>query len=55
MNAITATGNDPFAALGNKGATRPESAQDMSETFLKLLVTQMQNQDPLNPMDYVYL
>lgn len=51
MNAITATGNDPFAALNGQRAARTETTQDMSETFLKLLVTQMQNQDPLNPMD----
>ena len=28
-----------------------QSGQGTAETFLKLLVTQMQNQDPLNPMD----
>ncbi|HTT10222.1 MAG TPA: flagellar hook assembly protein FlgD [Burkholderiaceae bacterium] len=27
------------------------NAQDLSDTFLKLLVAQMNNQDPLNPMD----
>jgi flagellar basal-body rod modification protein FlgD len=31
------------------GAT--QSAQDQSDRFLKLLVAQMSNQDPLNPMD----
>jgi len=40
------------AANGNKtkaaGTDSPEVAQDR---FLKLLVTQMKNQDPLNPMD----
>ena len=50
INATDAT--DPFAALSSgRSSTRPESTQDMSETFLRLLVTQMQNQDPLNPMD----
>ena len=33
----------------NLGA--PQSAQDQSDRFLKLLVAQMSNQDPLNPMD----
>ena len=33
----------------NLGAT--QSAQDQSDRFLKLLVAQMSNQDPLNPMD----
>jgi len=28
-----------------------QSAQELSDRFLKLLVAQMQNQDPLNPMD----
>lgn len=27
------------------------SAADLSEQFMKLLVAQMQNQDPTNPMD----
>ena len=29
----------------------PTTADDAQDRFLKLLVTQMQNQDPLNPMD----
>src|SRR5471030_1467669 len=33
----------------NLGAT--QSAEDQSNRFLKLLVAQMSNQDPLNPMD----
>ena len=32
------------------GATKPES-NEMQDRFLKLLVTQMKNQDPLNPLD----
>ncbi len=31
--------------------TKTTSPTDASDRFLKLLVTQMQNQDPLNPMD----
>jgi flagellar basal-body rod modification protein FlgD len=51
--ATAAVSNDPFAAFNNKKATptKQESAQDMEDRFLKLLVTQMQNQDPLNPLD----
>ncbi len=46
--------NDPFANVA--GARRGAAAgstttDDAAERFLKLLVTQMQNQDPLNPMD----
>ncbi len=37
------------ASIGLGGAT--QSAADMSEQFLKLLVTQLKNQDPLNPVD----
>jgi flagellar basal-body rod modification protein FlgD len=44
---------DPFTGLngrsGSAGAST--SAADSAERFLRLLVTQMQNQDPLNPMD----
>src|SRR5262245_4781590 len=36
---------------GGKVAT----ADEQSDKFLKLLVTQMQNQDPLNPMDNAQL
>lgn len=35
-------------ANGNSGA---KGAQDTQDRFLKLLVAQMQNQDPMNPMD----
>ena len=37
------------ADVSKLGAT--QSAQDQSDRFLKLLVAQMSNQDPLNPMD----
>ena len=36
-------------ATGTQSATA--AANEASDRFLKLLVTQMQNQDPLNPMD----
>lgn len=48
---------DTLGALGASAATNGNAsaartrAQDMSEQFLTLLVAQMQNQDPLNPMD----
>jgi len=42
-----------FATLNaNSGSAKAASnAVDTQDRFLKLLVTQMQNQDPLNPMD----
>ncbi|MDE2148199.1 MAG: flagellar hook assembly protein FlgD, partial [Burkholderiales bacterium] len=54
---------DPFAALsasasaagaasaGTASAAAGSTAAGSASAFLKLLVTQMQNQDPLNPMD----
>ena len=48
MSAITST-TDANAALAATAA--PASGTDAQDRFLKLLVTQLQNQDPLNPMD----
>ena len=44
---------DPFAALNrtSSASTATANAAGSAERFLKLLVTQMQNQDPLNPLD----
>lgn len=45
---------DAFAALSAGGSTATTAKKDdaaSADRFLKLLVTQMQNQDPLNPMD----
>ncbi|HEY3985279.1 flagellar hook assembly protein FlgD [Cedecea sp.] len=38
-------------ASGNNQGGNGNSAADLSESFMKLLVAQMQNQDPTNPMD----
>jgi flagellar basal-body rod modification protein FlgD len=52
--AGTPTGQTAASVLQSQaaaaGATKPES-NEMQDRFLKLLVTQMKNQDPLNPMD----
>jgi flagellar basal-body rod modification protein FlgD len=53
--ATTATAL-PINSLINSGVTAPTAAQGISselgpDAFLKLLTTQLQNQDPLNPMD----
>jgi flagellar basal-body rod modification protein FlgD len=45
-NSAAKAGTD---APGNLG--KVPTAQDQSDRFLKLLVAQMSNQDPLNPMD----
>ncbi len=46
--AVTGTSSTSTASSAAQSAT---SATEASDRFLKLLVTQMQNQDPLNPMD----
>jgi flagellar basal-body rod modification protein FlgD len=46
-SAVTSATSATTAANTNKST----SVTDASDRFLKLLVTQMQNQDPLNPMD----
>jgi flagellar basal-body rod modification protein FlgD len=42
---------DPYAALNGSTTTKASDEAGSADRFLKLLVTQMQNQDPLNPMD----
>jgi len=55
--AVNAAPSDAYAALmtktnGSAGAAAGgKSAQGTAETFLTMLVTQLKNQDPLNPMD----
>jgi flagellar basal-body rod modification protein FlgD len=54
--AVTNAGTtvrDPLAAFRREDAASTEAAKtdEMSDRFLTLLVAQMQNQDPLNPMD----
>jgi len=56
MSSVDSTSSttSPFAAL-NTGSTSTsaaaDSAKESSDRFLKLLVTQLKNQDPLNPTD----
>jgi len=49
----TAVSSDVFSALNSAstGSTPTKNDAGSADRFLKLLVTQMQNQDPLNPMD----
>ena len=50
----TTNTNDAFAAINAAAAsnkTTTSSTQESEDRFLKLLTTQLKNQDPLNPMD----
>lgn len=42
---------DPSTAAAKSGGTDPTSTKDIAQNFLKMLTVQLQNQDPLNPMD----
>jgi flagellar basal-body rod modification protein FlgD len=53
ITSSTPVATNPYAAL-NGGAAAPGVTQNeagSADRFLKLLVAQMKNQDPLNPMD----
>ncbi|MEK6423589.1 MAG: flagellar hook assembly protein FlgD [Burkholderia gladioli] len=49
-NNGTSVNRLPPDTMGSKG-TSNQSAADLQQTFLKLLVTQLQNQDPTSPVD----
>ncbi|MEO8768124.1 MAG: flagellar hook assembly protein FlgD [Nitrosospira sp.] len=54
MSSIQATGSatDLFTTYNtNSSSAAQPAADDPQDRFLKLLVTQMKNQDPLNPLD----
>jgi flagellar basal-body rod modification protein FlgD len=45
------TGSSSSATAASSTANNSNSASSLQSTFLQLLVTQLQNQDPTNPMD----
>lgn len=53
VNSSTGSTNDVFAALNGNSAKKTSGSQvdQIQDRFLTLLVTQLKNQDPLNPMD----
>lgn len=48
---INATTNDPVDNDIDTQKKEKSQSEEMRDTFLKMIVTQMQNQDPTNPMD----
>lgn len=52
-SSVSSTGSaaDVYASLNGTGSSAKTTTEESSDRFLKLLVTQLQNQDPLNPMD----
>lgn len=52
QSASTNTASDIFSSINAAGGSKAtSSAQDIQDRFLKLLTTQLKNQDPLNPLD----
>ncbi len=51
MNSVQETNRQLFPTTDASTATEKKSAEEQQDRFLKLLVTQMQNQNPLNPLD----
>lgn len=51
MSAIQQVSSQTTASATTTGATTKKNAEDPQDRFLKLLVTQMKNQDPLKPLD----
>ena len=52
MSTVSPTTAEVYTALNGASATKATANEAGSaDRFLKLLVTQLQNQDPLNPMD----
>ena len=51
--SATSSVTDPYAALNASASTTTtkSAAEEQQDRFLMLLVTQLKNQDPLNPMD----
>jgi flagellar basal-body rod modification protein FlgD len=51
MNASVSSLNASTPASANTASSSAQSGAEMQDRFLKLLVAQLNNQDPMNPMD----
>jgi flagellar basal-body rod modification protein FlgD len=50
-SAIPSSAAAAATSRASSGSTAATTAKEANDRFLKLLVTQLQNQDPMNPMD----
>ncbi|MFP3534807.1 flagellar hook capping FlgD N-terminal domain-containing protein, partial [Burkholderia sp. SIMBA_042] len=50
MTTVDQSTSKTGLGLAQSGANGTSTAQGLQDQFLKLLVTQLKNQDPLNPM-----
>jgi flagellar basal-body rod modification protein FlgD len=55
MSVSSISSSDPSALASAAGSPGAESADGMQQRFLKLFVAQLNNQDPLNPLDNAQL
>lgn len=51
MSTVNNVSQSVLDSMNGNGATKKSDTDLAQDRFMKLLVTQMQNQDPLNPMD----
>lgn len=51
INTLNATGAASTSVASSAAATTPKAADEAQTRFMKLLVAQLKNQDPMNPMD----
>lgn len=49
--SVTSSAADIFSSLNPKSGSAASGVDDAQDRFLKLYVTQLKNQDPLNPLD----
>ncbi|NLR75812.1 MULTISPECIES: flagellar hook assembly protein FlgD [Leeia] len=51
VGTVDGSNNNPFAEFNNSVQASKKGSAGIEDRFLKLLVTQLRNQDPLNPLD----
>ena len=51
MSTIDGVSNTLLASVNGAGGDKKSASVEQQDRFMKLLVTQMKNQDPLNPLD----